>query len=319
MEKKGHNSIEGTYEKPIILSRLTEKEAISQVLELSPDANREILARQKLIEVKYLSHDKKVYKSQIMIDKELAGDILSLFDYIETMNRFAKTDKEKFFIGKINLITDSKYKGDDILSMKDNNTSAFNYRVVAGTNRLSLHAFGFAFDLNPRENPIFYEDGTKEPKNGVFDKNNPNTLVPGQLRDYEKVLDNYNKTGSVDSPRVPTPGEKIVNFLKTKGFEHGGSWDNPKDYHHFEKVIPTKEYVDQYLNSVITNPNITKKDVVKRAELFIVNNSFGSTYTNEILRFLKNEKVREIIGKEDIEHYTRILEGNLFNNEKVRS
>lgn len=40
--------------------------------------------------------------------------------------------------------------------MADNNTSGFNYRVVAGTNRLSNHALGKAIDINPMQNP--YKD-----------------------------------------------------------------------------------------------------------------------------------------------------------------
>ena len=41
----------------------------------------------------------------------------------------------------------------DTNSIGHNNTSAFNYRVVPGTDRLSNHAMGFAIDLNPVENP----------------------------------------------------------------------------------------------------------------------------------------------------------------------
>ena len=37
--------------------------------------------------------------------------------------------------------------------MEADNTSCFNYRVVAGTNRVSKHGLGTAVDINPRENP----------------------------------------------------------------------------------------------------------------------------------------------------------------------
>ena len=36
----------------------------------------------------------------------------------------------------------------DTASIEENNSSAFNYRVVPGTNHLSNHARGYAIDLN---------------------------------------------------------------------------------------------------------------------------------------------------------------------------
>lgn len=53
--------------------------------------------------------------------------------------------------------------------MSDNNTSAFNYRTIAGTDRLSKHGQGLAVDINPRYNPcVRTKNGitTVEPQNG---------------------------------------------------------------------------------------------------------------------------------------------------------
>ncbi len=46
-----------------------------------------------------------------------------------------------------------RYGGDDHRSMHHDNTSAFNCRFVNGTTRWSMHAYGKAIDINPRENP----------------------------------------------------------------------------------------------------------------------------------------------------------------------
>ena len=46
-----------------------------------------------------------------------------------------------------------RYGADDHRSMAADNTSAFNCRFVAGTNRWSMHAYGRAIDINPVENP----------------------------------------------------------------------------------------------------------------------------------------------------------------------
>lgn len=47
----------------------------------------------------------------------------------------------------------SRYRGSDDRSMAADNTSGFNCRLVGGTSRWSMHAFGVAIDVNPVENP----------------------------------------------------------------------------------------------------------------------------------------------------------------------
>src|SRR5215470_19718540 len=72
---------------------------------------------------------------------------------------FTKLRKMRFPIAKARLI--NHYDGDDDASIADNNTSAFNSRNVAGTNTLSLHAYGLAIDLNPLQNPYVQHSGGK--------------------------------------------------------------------------------------------------------------------------------------------------------------
>lgn len=63
-------------------------------------------------------------------------------------------------IERIRLI--DEYDGDDTVSMEDNNTSCFNYRVVDGTSSLSKHAYGMAIDINPLYNPYVTYPKVKE-------------------------------------------------------------------------------------------------------------------------------------------------------------
>ena len=52
------------------------------------------------------------------------------------------------------------FDANDDISMENNNTSSFNYRVVAGSSTLSNHALGMAIDINPLYNPYVYtKDG----------------------------------------------------------------------------------------------------------------------------------------------------------------
>ncbi len=95
--------------------------------------------------------------------------------------------------------------------MADNNSSAFNYRVVAGTDRLSSHATGWAIDINPCQNPVMYADGRSLPPGAVYASREPGTIVAA---------------GS------------LVQAFAHHGWQWGGDFPGFKDYHHFEKKLP---------------------------------------------------------------------------------
>jgi peptidoglycan L-alanyl-D-glutamate endopeptidase CwlK len=97
------------------------------------------------------------------------------------------------------------YRWSDEASMRDNNTSCFNYRTVKGTSVLSRHARGMAIDINPRYNPSI-KGGTVEPSNGVYDPANKGTI---------------------------TPDSEVVKIFKAEGWLWGGDWKSLKDYQHF--------------------------------------------------------------------------------------
>ncbi|MDE2399730.1 MAG: M15 family metallopeptidase [Patescibacteria group bacterium] len=281
---------EGTYVNPIVLKdRMT---TIEEVRQSSKDKNKEvneaILERLKIIEVKYLSKDKKVYLGQIVIDKDLADNILKLFDYIEKMNNNTDTaDDKKFFIEKIIPISNEKYKDNDALSMEDNNTSAFNYRLIEGKNRLSSHAFGFSIDINPKDNPVMINGVVSQPRNGKYDEKNSNTL---------------------------TPHHKVVEFLKQRGFEWGGDWKSSKDYHHFQKILPTKEYLKNYIDNAIDNTEENILDTL--GKLFI--NSYKLEHFQALLNFVKNDVIISKIGKEQYLKFFNLLNEQI-HNAQIRS
>jgi hypothetical protein len=106
------------------------------------------------------------------------------------------------------------YGGDDDASMADNNTSAFNCRTVAGTSSWSNHAYGWAVDINPVQNP--YVRGS--------------TVSPPAGRAY---LDRRNRR-----PGMIVDGDAVVSAFSAAGWTWGGWWSSPKDYQHFEAAQP---------------------------------------------------------------------------------
>lgn len=116
----------------------------------------------------------------------------------------------RFPIAKAVPIDHHDYRGDDDLSMADNNSSSFNYRTIAGTNRVSMHSLGLAVDINPAMNPYLTARGIWQPHERHVDRT---VLKPGMF--------------CSDHP--------LVQAFNEYGFEWGGSWERP-DYHHFEYI-----------------------------------------------------------------------------------
>ncbi len=150
-----------------------------------------------IIDVEYFSFDSKLHKGQLVVNSAVKDDVIEAFNIMKS---------EKFPINKVIPIV--KYDWSDDKSMDDNNSSAFNYRFIAGTTRLSNHSSGRAVDINPRQNPVVYSDGRISPAGSKHD-----LKAQGTFR----------------------PDSKVVLFLKSRGWRWGGDWTSFKDNHHFDK------------------------------------------------------------------------------------
>ena len=189
----------GSPENPIIDSSITLSKALKKY------APPEFKARQGFVELLYYSFDGKIHKGQLLIDKRLIENIREVF-------RVAL--ENKFPIASVIPISSERFLrngewNEDDQSMLANNTSAFNYRTVTGGKSLSKHAYGFAIDINPVQNP-YIKGNIVLPPNAVYDKRKPGTL-------------------SCDSP--------VVRIFIRLGWTWGGNWKSLKDYQHFEKVL----------------------------------------------------------------------------------
>ncbi|MCX5709180.1 MAG: M15 family metallopeptidase [Candidatus Omnitrophica bacterium] len=166
----------------------------------------EFKRRQRLIDVLYYSFDGKIHKGQLVIDERLAPDIREVFkvalDTRLPIQSVIPISDDRFY-------RNGKWNSDD-QSMLANNTSAFNYRTATGSRVLSNHAYGFAIDINPVQNPYF-KGRVVLPPGAVYDTSRPGTL-------YE--------------------GSPVVKTFKRLGWTWGGNWKTLKDYQHFEKVLP---------------------------------------------------------------------------------
>ena len=128
-------------------------------------------------------------------------------------------------IEKIRLV--DEYDADNELSMRDNNSSCFNFRFISHTTRVSKYGLGLAMDVNTLYNPYTkVVDGKR-------------ILEPATAEAYLDRTKNF--------PYKIDENDLCYRLFIEHGFEWGGSWNNRKDYQHFE--IPDLLVKKLYPNS----------------------------------------------------------------------
>lgn len=144
----------------------------------------------------------EILRGEMICNERIAADVLEIFQRLFLAS---------YPIEKVRLI--DEYDADDELSMRDNNSSCFNFRYVSFTNRISRHGYGLAVDINPLYNPyIKTVDGEK-------------IIAPDNSADFEDRKKNF--------PYKITADDLCVQLFKAHGFGWGGDWYDEKDYQHF--------------------------------------------------------------------------------------
>ena len=157
----------------------------------------------RYVHVLYVDFGGRTCEGELIVNKVIAQDIVEIFWELY---------QAQYPIEKIALI--DEYDGDDELSMEDNNTSAFNYRMIEGTDIVSQHGKGLAVDINP-----FYNPQVKETEAGLV-------ILP---EDADAYVDR-----SADFMYKIDHDDLCYKLFTEHGFTWGGDWNTTKDYQHFE-------------------------------------------------------------------------------------
>lgn len=158
------------------------------------------------VHVLYRNFDGDSAEGELICNQSIAQDLVEIFHELY---------KAEYQIEKIHLI--DTYGGDDDLSMADNNTSCFNYRVVSGSSSLSRHAYGLAIDINPLYNPYI-----------TYNKDQTINVSPAAGEDYADRSKAF--------PYKIDEDDLCYRLFKEHGFTWGGNWNSCKDYQHFQKT-----------------------------------------------------------------------------------
>lgn len=143
---------------------------------------------------------------EMVVNKKISSTVLNILHQLYSAN---------YPIERMRLV--DYWDADDERTMRDNNSSSFNFRFISHTTTVSKHGKGVAIDINTLYNPYhkILDDGTEviEPATGA------------------PYLDR-----SRSFPYKIEKGDLCYRLFTENGFEWGGDWTTRKDYQHFELI-----------------------------------------------------------------------------------
>ena len=167
----------------------------------------------KLLHVLHRDIDGKVHAGEMIVNVHIAEDVLEIL-------------KELYIAGypieRMRLV--DEYGADDETSMRDNNSSSFNFRFISHTTRISKHGLGLAVDINTLYNPYV-------------------KTVDGQLIIEPATAVPYTDRSASFRYKIEKD-DLCYTLFRAHGFEWGGEWSDRKDYQHFE--IPESKIKEWY-------------------------------------------------------------------------
>lgn len=199
----GCNNNDIDIEKSFYMAEITD-ELFSRMYGKSYKENCNV-PREELIYLHILHKDLdgNTKQGEIVVNKLISDDVLDIFKELYKAN---------YPIEKVRLI--DEYNADDESSMRDNNSSSFNFRFISHTTTISKHGMGLAVDINPLYNPY------------IKKVNGQRSLEPSTAEPY---IDR-----TADFPYKIDHNDLCYKLFMEHGFEWGGDWENAKDYQHFE-------------------------------------------------------------------------------------
>ncbi|MBQ7193885.1 MAG: M15 family metallopeptidase [Synergistaceae bacterium] len=139
------------------------------------------------------------HEGELVCNVYIAKDVLEIFRGLYEAG---------YPVERVRLVDD--YDADDELSMRDNNSSCFNFRFITQSTKISKHGLGLAVDINTLYNP--YVKGEH--------------VEPSTAKEYTDRSKNF--------PYKIERGDLCFRLFAEHGFEWGGDWKSLKDYQHFE-------------------------------------------------------------------------------------
>lgn len=158
----------------------------------------------RYVHVLHRGFDGSTKEGELVVNVSIAQDVLEIFEELY---------RADYPIEKVQLV--DAYNADDEASMSDNNSSAFNFRFISHTTKISKHGLGMAVDINTLYNPYIKQVNGQT----VIEPANAGAYVD-RTQDFPYKIDHQ---------------DLCYKLFTEHGFTWGGDWTHSKDYQHFEK------------------------------------------------------------------------------------
>lgn len=158
----------------------------------------------RYVHVLHRGFDGSTKEGELVVNVSIAQDVLEIFEELY---------RADYPIEKVRLV--DAYNADDEASMSDNNSSAFNFRFISHTTKISKHGLGMAVDINTLYNPYIKQVNGQT----VIEPANAGAYVD-RTQDFPYKIDHQ---------------DLCYKLFTEHGFTWGGDWTHSKDYQHFEK------------------------------------------------------------------------------------
>ena len=157
----------------------------------------------RYVRVLHVDKDGVTHSGEMVCNKYIADDVLEIFRELY---------EARYPVERVRLV--DEYDADDEMSMRDNNSSCFNFRFITHSTKISKHGLGLAVDINTLYNPYI-------------------KITPDSRILEPATAENY-VDRTKDFPYKITSGDLCYRLFRERGFEWGGEWKTLKDYQHFE-------------------------------------------------------------------------------------
>ena len=246
--------------------------------------------RLRLVEFTHFDFFGEERQGQLVVLEAVAERVMTIF---KTLHQY------KFPISQAKTI--DEYGGHDKPSMAANNSTAFNYRPIAGKTLISVHSYGVAIDINPIQNPcIELQEITDREE----------VLVSVQPAEGQGYLNRTNvRLGMAEQILDKGTGMRVVDLFFQNGFHvWGGKWNYPVDWQHFQPSRGMAEWLG-FMSPV---------DAIETFELYITNSTllddadvrsldFKSLYEKNSKSFMQILITQNLMGKPAKDAYISMI------------
>lgn len=155
----------------------------------------------RVVEIGYWGFDGRVRRGPLVVHRRVADDVAQVF---------RRLFRARFPIKHVALPARSRPRRPGDAGRTRSITAAFNCRPVVEGTGWSQHAYGWAIDVNPIQNPYVRANGTPigRPSRRYLDRTQD---LPGMIHD----------------------GDVVVRAFARIGWSWGGHWSTIRDYMHF--------------------------------------------------------------------------------------